>query len=157
MATIQLQPPPPFNFKTPDDWPQWRRGFEQFRVSSGLGEQPAAKQISTWVYCLGEEAESVLTPTNATEEERQVYSTVMGRFDAFFQVSRNVIFEMARFNCRNQARPQSSTSWLYIPLQPTVTTAHWNSRHVTLGAPTTGPRPDVGKSKEGHTSARSCT
>ena len=44
MATIQLQTPPPFNFKTTDDWPRWRRRFEQFRVASGLGEQSAAKQ-----------------------------------------------------------------------------------------------------------------
>ena len=100
MATIQLQPPPPFNFKTPDDWPQWCRRFKQFQVTSGLGEQPAAKQISTLLYCLGKEAEaeSVLTSTNATEEERQVNcSTVMGKFDTFFQVRRNVIFERARF------------------------------------------------------------
>ena len=59
MATIQLQTPPP----------RWRRRFEQFRVASGLGEQSAAKQISTLQYCLGEEAESVLSSTNATEDE----------------------------------------------------------------------------------------
>ena len=112
MATIQLQPPPPFNFKTPDDWPRWRRRFEQFRVASGLGEQSAAKQISTLLYCLGEEAESVLTSTNATAEERGVYSTVMGKFDAFFQVRRNVIFERARFNRRNQLLGETAEQYI---------------------------------------------
>ena len=112
MATIQLQPPPPFNFKTPDDWPRWRRRFGQFRVASGLGEQSAAKQISTLLYCLGEEAESVLTSTNATQDERQVYSAVMGKFDAFFQVRRNVIFERARFNRRNQNPGETAEQYI---------------------------------------------
>jgi len=30
-AQIRLQPPDPFDFKTPDYWPRWRRRFEQFR------------------------------------------------------------------------------------------------------------------------------
>ena len=33
MAQLQLQPPEPFNFRNPDDWPQWRRRFEQFCVA----------------------------------------------------------------------------------------------------------------------------
>ena len=112
MVTIQLKPPEPFNFKTPDEWPRWRRCFEQFRVASGLGEESATKQISTLLYCLGEEAESVLTSTNATEDERKVYDTVMGKFDAFFQVRRNVIFERARFNRRNQLPGESSEQYI---------------------------------------------
>ena len=112
MATIQLQPPPPFNFKTPDDWPRWRRQFEQSRVASGLGKQSAAKQISTLLYCLGEEAELVLSSTNATEDERKVYSTVTDKFDAFFQVRRNVIFERARFNHRNQLPGETAEQYI---------------------------------------------
>ena len=50
----------------------------------------------------------VLTSTNATEEERQVYSTVMGKFNAFFQVRRNVIFERVRFNRQNQLLGETS-------------------------------------------------
>ena len=103
---IQLKPPEPFNFKTPDEWSRWRRRFEQFRVASGLGEESPAKQISTLLYCLGEEAESVLTSTNATADDRNNYDAVMGKF--FFQVRRNVIFERARFNRRNQLLGETS-------------------------------------------------
>ncbi len=39
-----------------------------------------------------------------TAEERVVYETVLGIFDAFFQVRRNVIFERARFK-------KESTQW----------------------------------------------
>ena len=69
MAEIRLQPPDPFNFKVPDDWPRWRRRFEQFRAASGLKEASASKQVNTLLYCIGEAAKSVLKSTNITEDE----------------------------------------------------------------------------------------
>ena len=39
-------------------------------------------------YCLGEEAEAVLSSTNATAEERNDYDQVLAKFDSFFQVQR---------------------------------------------------------------------
>ena len=162
MATIQLQPPPPFNFKMLDDWSQWCRRFEQFLVASGLGEQPAAKQISTLLYCLGEEAESVLTSTNATEEEHQVYSTVMGKLNAFFQVCHNMIFERARFNRQNQLLSETTEEYI-MALNTLAANCNYGAleakmicdrlvvgiRDTSLSLPpTTGPRPDVGESKK---------
>ncbi len=102
MAHIQLTPPEPFNFKVPDDWPRWKRRFEQFRVASGLSAEGALKQVNTLLYCLGEEADAVLTSTHATEDDRKSYETVMEKFNNFFDVRKNVIFERARFNRRNQ-------------------------------------------------------
>ena len=102
MAQIRLQPPDPFDFKHPDDWPRWKRRFDQFRIASGLQGEGQVKQVSTLLYCMEEESEAVLTSTNATDEERKVYDTVIGKFDAFFRVRKNVIFERARFNRRNQ-------------------------------------------------------
>ena len=80
MAEIGLQPPDPFNFKVPDDWPWWRHCFEQFRVASGLQDASALKQVNTLLYCLGEEAESMLKSTNITEEETKNYKTVLEKF-----------------------------------------------------------------------------
>ena len=60
MAEIRLQPPDPFNFKVHDEWPQWQRRFKQFRVTSGLKDASASKQVNTLLYCLKEEAKSML-------------------------------------------------------------------------------------------------
>ena len=98
----------------PDEWPRWRRRFEQFRVASGLAEESATKQVSTLLYCLGEEVESVLTSTNATEEEHKKYDTVIGKFDAFFQVRCNITFERARFNRRNQLAGKSAEQYIMV-------------------------------------------
>ena len=112
MAQLRLEPPEPFNFRNPDDWPRWKRRFEQFRVASGLASDDAVKQVNTPLYCLGEEAEGVLTSTNATDDERKVYDTVVEKFDAFFKVRRNVIFERARFNRRNQLDGETAEQYI---------------------------------------------
>ena len=51
---------------------------------------------------MGENADNVLTSTHISEEGRKQYNSVIGKFDAFFKVRRNVIFERAKFNRRNQ-------------------------------------------------------
>ena len=109
---ISLQPPPPFDFKSPDEWSRWRRRFEQFRTASGLADSAPAKQVCTLLSCLGEEADSVLTSTNATEDDRKDYDKVLKLFDDFFQVRRNIIFERARFNRRNQLPGESSEQYI---------------------------------------------
>ena len=45
IANIRLEPPEPFDFKTPDEWEKWRRRYEQFRVASG-----AARYIGNHAY-----------------------------------------------------------------------------------------------------------
>ena len=102
MAQVRLQPPDPFNFKDPDDWLRWKRRFEQFRVASGLTEEGAEKQVSTLLYCLEEEADAVLASTNIKDDKRKVYATVLQKFDDFFKVRKNIIYERARFNRQNQ-------------------------------------------------------
>ena len=112
MNYIQLQPPEPFNFKTPDDWPRWKRRFEQFRIASGLSEESQLKQVSTFLYCLGEEADAVLTSTNPSDEDRKGYDAVIMKFDGFFKVRKNIIFERARFNRRNQLEGEAAETYI---------------------------------------------
>lgn len=94
---ITLQPPAPFDFKSPDNWARWRQRFEQYQITSGLADSTPTKQISALLYCLGEEADSVLMSMNATEEDRRDYDAVLQLFDGYFQVRGNVIFERVRF------------------------------------------------------------
>lgn len=112
MALLNLQPPGQFDFKNPDEWPRWKRRFEQYRHASGLAEDGPEKQISTLLYCIGENAEAVLASTNVTADERKVYDTVLAKFDGFFQVRKNVIFERARFNRRYQQAGESAENYI---------------------------------------------
>ena len=112
MAQIQLPPPDRFNFRNPDDWPRWRRRFQQFREAYGFSGESAAKQISTLLYCLGEETESVLASTNATADDRNNFNRTIGKFDDYFKVRKNVIYERARFNRRNQQSGETAENYI---------------------------------------------
>ena len=57
---MNLQPPNPFSFTESEEWPKWKRRFEQYREASRLAEKGELQQVSTLLYCLGDEAEAVL-------------------------------------------------------------------------------------------------
>ena len=110
--SVSLQPPPTFNFSLLDEWPKWRRRFEQFRVASGLVKEDEERQVNTLLYCLGEDADDVLTSTNISDENRKKYTEVLQKFDSHFKVRKNVIFERARFNARAQGEGESIEQYI---------------------------------------------
>ena len=164
MATIHLQPPEHFDFKSPDGWPKWKRRFEHFRAASGLSATSAAQQVSTLLYCLGEETDIVLLSTNITEEERGVYETVMQEFDEFFQLRRNVIFERARFKQTKPAGRRIIRTIYFRTLLPGGQLQLWESERLItkrqagsgnqgsrfVQKATIGPRLNSGEDKEDH-------
>jgi len=110
---FQLQPPNPFNFKHPDEWPKWKHRFEQYFHALGLAaSKDEARQVGTLLYCLGEEADDVLSSTNISTEERGKYNQVMAKLDDYFKVRKNVIFERARFNRRNQLSEETAEEYI---------------------------------------------
>ena len=75
-----------------DEWIKWKKRFEQYRVASGLDKEDNERQVSTLLYCLGKEADDVLTSTNITAVNRKKFADVIAKFDDFFKVRKNVIF-----------------------------------------------------------------
>ena len=112
MASIPLKLPTSYNFRNPDEWQKWRKRFEQFRSASGLAQENEPRQVSTLLYCLGEEAEDVLASANITKDNRKKYESVLAKLDEFFKVRRNVIFERARFNQRSQREDESAEQYI---------------------------------------------
>jgi len=108
---VRFQPPASFNFMSRDDWPRWRRRFQQFREASGLAAEGDTKQVSTLLYCM-QTAEDVLTSTDITEDDKKKFDSVIAKFDSFFKVRKNVIFERARFNRRSQEDGESAEEFI---------------------------------------------
>ena len=54
----------------------------------------------------------MLSSTNPTDEDRKDYTKVLDKFDTFFQVRKNTIFEWARFNKRNQLEGENAESYI---------------------------------------------
>ena len=112
MASIRLETPEPFDFKNPDGWARWKSRFEQFRQASGLSKESEIRQVSTLLYCMGQDADNVLTSTNISDDDRKNYKTVMDKFEGFFQVRKNTIYERARFNRRDQREGESAEQYV---------------------------------------------
>ena len=126
MATIRLEPPPPLDFTEGDSWPQWKKRFEQFHVASGLCNEDESRQVSTLLYCLGEGAEEVLQGTaTSLEKAKQQYCDAIETFEAYFRAKRNIIYEHARFNSRNQLEGE--------PVEQYVLSLHSLARNCEYG------------------------
>ena len=113
MASIHLDPLLSIKFMNLDNRLHWRKPFHCFRVSSGLYGEGFAKQVNTLLYCLGKEFEVLFDPTIPTKEESKGCDTVIAKFDIYFQIERNVIFEQAQFKWRYQIESKilDNTSW----------------------------------------------
>ena len=112
MASYQFPPPETFNFQCPDEWSKWKRRFECFRNASGLVKEDEVQHVSALLYCMEEPADNVLTSTKISTKDRQKYASVVGKFDDYFKVCRNVILERARFNRRNQLPGESAEQYI---------------------------------------------
>ena len=111
MASVCLQPLSSFDFKTPDEWPRWK----QFRLASGLSAKDDDRQVSTLLYCMGDNAEDTLASINISNADRKKYDMVIDQFDRFFKVRKKAIFERALFHCfcQGQNKQWSSFTSLY--------------------------------------------
>jgi len=54
----------------------------------------------------------VLTSTNITSENRKKFADVLQKFDEFFKVRKNVIFERACFNQRSQGETETAEQFI---------------------------------------------
>lgn len=111
MAQYQVKPPEKFSFKA-EDWTKWIKRFERFRIASGLETQADENQVNALIYGMGEEAEDILVSLHLTPEQACEYDTVKQRLDAHFVARRNVIFERAKFNQRQQEMGESADSFI---------------------------------------------
>ncbi len=111
-TNLTLRPPAQFDFRNPDEWPKWKRRFTQYLAATGLDKGDSSRTVSTLLYTMGEDADDVLASTNITDAERNDYATVINKFDGFFKVRRNLIFERAKFNRRDQAEGESAEQYI---------------------------------------------
>ena len=125
-TAYQVQPPEPFTFTRPADWPKWLRRFKRFKTASGLAEKADIVQVNTFLYSMGDEADDILRSFNLTEAQQAEYAVVKERFNSQFVRKRNVIFERAKFNMRKQEEGESVDAF--------VTDLYVLAEHCSYGA-----------------------
>ena len=104
-ASDHSQLPDRFDFTKPEEWPVWLRQFERYLRANDITSEE--RQIDRLLLALGRKAESILLMFALSAEDAKKYQTVRDKFNAYFVVRRNVIYERARFNRRCQADGES--------------------------------------------------
>ncbi len=104
-------PPNQFDFKSPSSWEKWIQRFERYREVSGLADAISERQVTTLIYCMGEDAEDILNASKLTIEEQKDYKLVKKMFTEFFIGKYNVIYECAKFHTRVQQENESIESF----------------------------------------------
>ena len=94
--SVWLKPPETIDLSKPNNWEKLKKRFEQSRVAAGLKDENETRQVSIPLYCMEEESNLVLSSTGITDADRKIYNAMMAKFNAFFEVRRNVIFERGR-------------------------------------------------------------
>ena len=77
-------PPEQFNFARPEVWPKWICRLKRFRDASDLDERSEQKQVSSFIYSMGEEAEDILQSFRLTKYEQNSYTMVRDKFEPLF-------------------------------------------------------------------------
>ena len=111
MASFTLQPPTAFNFRQPEEWKKWLARFEQFRIASGLSTE-SERQVSSLLYCMGDDAGDVLATTNNSDGDKKDYGKVVKKFNDYFKVRKNTVFECANFNLARQLTDETAEHFI---------------------------------------------
>ena len=61
---------------------------------------------------MGDAADDILCTLGLSDDEKKVYKTVMTKFEEHFIKRRNVIFERAKFNSRQQKEGENIDSFI---------------------------------------------
>ena len=105
--------PDPFDFKRPEEWEKWIRRFGRYRLATGLHKKSDEIQVNSLMYAMGDSADDVLkTLTFDSPEDQEKYDKVKEKFDSYFTVRCNVIYERAKFNQRKQQQDESAESFI---------------------------------------------
>ena len=94
----KLAPPADFDFSIPDALPAWKRRFVGYCLASELNAKDEKAQISTLLYWLAPEAETVLDQLvfDAFGDEDK-HDKVMTKLDAYFTPALNVFHQRTIF------------------------------------------------------------
>jgi hypothetical protein len=108
---MEVPCPSQFDFVA-EHWPQWKQRFMRFRSASDLSTKSEQRQVNMLLYCMGERSEDILTSFNLSDDDVKKFNAVLRKFDDFFGVQKNLVFEYAQFVKRKQQPGECATDYI---------------------------------------------
>ena len=94
--------PEQFNFLQPSEWPTWSQRFKRFRLAEKLHKEEGDIQVSSLLYAVGDESETIFKTFALTDVEQNDFDTVMSKFDTYFRPKVNYLEYRVLFQNRVQ-------------------------------------------------------
>ena len=83
MPTFKVSNPEQFDFSKPEGWQKYIQRFERFRRASGLVDKDGTIQVNTLIYCMGSEADEILSSFQLSDDNKK-FNVVNKKFDRYF-------------------------------------------------------------------------
>ena len=98
----KFRAPDSFDFSQPAHWEEWITRWTRFRAITKLETETEEMQVSSFLYTMGPQSETVLNALRLNADDQKHYEIVLAALNAYFKPKKYVIFERARFYRRNQ-------------------------------------------------------
>lgn len=110
---VKFNPPLSFSFDKPTEWMDWRQWFQRFWTATKLDNDNGKVDVSCFIYAMGSVAENIYKSFVFAEECRKNdYAVVLGKFNEFFFLRRNVIHERVCFHQRVQQPSEKAEAFI---------------------------------------------
>ena len=96
----KFRAPDSFDFSQPAHWEEWITRWTRFRAITKLDTETEEIQVSSLLYTMGPQSETVLDALRLSADDQQHYEIVLAALNAYLKPNKYVIFE--RFYRRNQ-------------------------------------------------------
>ena len=104
----KFSPPSPLDLSAPEKGPEWRQRFKRYRVATKLKDEEGDVQVSTLIYSMGPEAETVFNTFKFNAEADKTSFDILVKLYDYFAPWKNVIHERAIFYIKNQKQGETA-------------------------------------------------
>ena len=109
----RFNPPAEFDFTKLQTWLEWRKWWNRFYIASELDKKSETVQVSSLLYSMGQQSETVFQAfTFGADESQEDITLVLKKFDAHFVPAVNRIHERAKFHSRIQQPGENVETYL---------------------------------------------
>jgi hypothetical protein len=108
---MEIPCPEKIDFKA-ENWLSWKQQFMRFRDAADLSSKTESRQVSTLLYCMGHRSEDIFKSFNLSDDDAKKFNTVIQKFDDFYIVKKNIVYERVQFNRRHQEPNETANEFI---------------------------------------------
>ncbi|XP_031330691.1 uncharacterized protein LOC116161478 [Photinus pyralis] len=127
--SVPVPPPSEFTFQA-EDWSEWKTRILRFKRIA-LANYSSEQQVDYLVGYVGGKAENILKSFHLSNEELKDFEIVFSKFDNYFVLKKNLVYERVRFLQRAQNNKESCDIFI-TDLTNLAQTCEWGTMEAEM-------------------------